>query len=220
MTGPEDGGVPRTFRKVPEGGPERDALRAEARVLLDQGSPQRVVAEILGVSRGSLRRLVELPGGTVAARVNDYEHGPAAVEAKPAVVESKPSVIEAPTNGTAADLIAYELALATKALAAGERDKALALIERARFRGATREQVAAVLDLDRPRPDAAAPKGAPARVKAERVAVELPGLGRVDRRLVVGAVAALGLVVVVAALVWQARGESWQGPIEPGEVVE
>ena len=49
------------------------------------------------------------------------------------------------------------------------------------------------------------PRLPPARVKAERVAVELPGLGRVDRRLVIVGTVALGLVVVVA-FVWRFRG--------------
>jgi hypothetical protein len=51
----------RTFRKVPPAGPEREALRAEALAMLDLGKPQRLAAEALGISRGSLRRLVELP---------------------------------------------------------------------------------------------------------------------------------------------------------------
>jgi hypothetical protein len=229
MTGPEtDGGAPRIFRKVPESGPEREALRVEALAMLDAGKPQRLAAEALGISRGSLRRLVDAPGGSPC--LNGHAPKSSTVEALRAAdtdtpapeapsARNDPSTVEAPTSGTAAELAAYELRLAAEALAAGERDKALALLNRARFRGASPEQIAVVIDA-RPRPPE--PEAPPARVKPERVIVELPGFGALDRRLVLGAGAViLGLVVLAAAaLIWQARSESRPGAVELAPAVE
>jgi len=208
MTPGNDGGAPRTFRKVPESGPERDALRAEARVLLDQGKPQRLVAAALGISRGSLRRLVELPGGNPRARVNSYAHDLAPAEPSPSTA---PEPVELP--GSPVGWIDRELSNAAAAVATHDYPRALAHVDRARGRAAVEG-----LDIEARIAEVLEPLSAPARparVKPERVTVKLPGLGPVDRRLVVGAAVALGLVTVVAVIVWQARGESWREPAEP-----
>jgi hypothetical protein len=215
MTGPrDDGGVPRTFRKVPEGGPEREALRAEARVLLDAGNPQRAVAEALGISRGSLRRLVELPGGTSPARVNGYAHDLTPTEPNPS---TPPEPAELPDSP--AGWIDRELSNAAAAVAGRDYPRALAHVDRARGRAAVEglDVEARITEVLEPLP---APGGSTgpaelARVKPERVTVEVPGLGAVDRRLVIAGAVVLAVVVLGAgALIWSARGEDRPSPVE------
>lgn len=193
---PDTEGTP-TFRKVPASGPERDALKAEARTMLDAGTPQRGVAEALGISRGSLRRLVALPGG----RVNGYEH-----PHTPTLSNSPDGWIESALRNAGEAVSARDL---PRALLCVNRARDLAAIEHfdADDMTAIEARIAKVLEPLAPAP----PPPPPPRVKAEHGTIELRGKA-VDQRLVTGVIVALGLAVVVAAvvLVWQ----EWQAPVE------